>query len=89
MIQHNVSTMANEQNVLVDLSVGNYVILFETIDFNYQSKDFTGQTLFEGEVEQFVPQTGLLSFTDASEDIGRAKFMQYVSESEGITILEQ
>lgn len=88
MTNHNVTTMSTEQKITADLSVGDYVILYESIDFEPEAKGWGGIVLFEGEVAQFVPETGLLSFTDASEDIGRAIFRQYISEAEGITILE-
>jgi len=84
---HSVLNMTTDKSIAVDLNVGDYVILYSDIDFESGAKGYTGGVLFEGRVSKFVPQTGKLSFTDASENIGRATFIEYTRESEGITIL--
>jgi hypothetical protein len=85
---HSVTSMNKEQTITVDLGVGDYVILYESIDLEPEAKGYSGDVLFEGEVAQFVPETGLLSFTNASEEIGRAQFVEYTSRAEGVTVLE-
>lgn len=77
----------------VPLSVGDWVTLYDEATVEYRPDGRvdggTAKILFEGAVEQYVPETGKLRFAEdgRSEDIGRAEFLDYLDEANGIEIL--
>lgn len=87
------STNTVETELAFPLSVGDYVTLYDTATVEYRDDGNIGggtaSILFEGAVEQFVPQTGKLSFAEEtrSEDIGRAQFLDYAEQAAGVEIL--
>lgn len=74
------------KEISVPLNVGDRVVLSKDVEIEDQAEGYTASVFFEGYVEQYVPETGLLRFEDA--DIGRAEFLDLLDESEGIEILE-
>ena len=50
-----------------------------------EEKGFVAGTLFEGTVDQYNPETGLLRFKE--NDVGRAEFESLVDEGDGIQVI--
>lgn len=72
------------QTIDVPLPVGSRVTLLEGVDIDSQEGS-SGTVLFEGYVEQYIPETGLLSFED--NDTGRSEFNKLVGEADTIEII--
>ena len=69
------------------LSTGDYVVLQESVDRDYEDNQLVGysaETLFEGQVKVFNPTTNSLEFREENrtEDIGLATFKDYVWDCE-------
>lgn len=69
-----INTMPTEQTLPIPVKVGDRVTLFEHAD-----------VLFEDEIAQFVPDTGLLRFEDS--DVGRAEFLELLDEADGYQVV--
>lgn len=76
----------NDQTIGIPLSVGSRVTLLTDVEIEDDDSGSTGTILFDGRVEQYVPQTGKLSFE--GKDIGQAGFLDLLEEADGIEILE-
>lgn len=74
------------QTIDIPLPVGSRVTLLTDVEIEDDSSGSIGTILFEGKVEQYVPQTGKLSFEE--KDIGQAAFLDLLEEADGIEILE-
>jgi len=84
---HNV-TDSMEQDIQVPLPVGSRVVLYEDAEIErVNGNDVGGVTsiLFEGYVNRYVPDTGLLEFEDS--DVGRADFLDLLQECDGIEVI--
>jgi hypothetical protein len=73
------------QTLSVGLTVGDRVTLFEDVDMEGDGAGWSGDVLFEGYVEKYVPESNLLQFEDA--DAGLVEFEELLSEAEGVQIL--
>lgn len=76
--------MTHDQTIEVPLSGGDRVTLYEDVNMDSDGGLSAG-IAFEGEVEQFVPETALLEFKDA--EIGYASFQRLVEEAAGIEVV--
>lgn len=77
-------TMVSEQSINVPLTVGSRVVLTENVDIDSQ-EGVAASILFEGYVEQYVPETNLLSFEE--NDTGYAEFQQLLEQADGVEII--
>jgi len=80
-----VNTIATEQTLPISVNVGDRVTLFEYTDVEESGIGFTANVLFEDEIAQLVPDTGLLRFEES--DVGRAEFMELLDEAEGCQVI--
>jgi len=69
------------------LSAGDYVVLQESVDREYEDGQLVGyaaETLFEGQVKVYNPTTNNLEFREenSTEDIGLETFTDYVWDCE-------
>jgi len=78
-----VENNTESQDVEISLPVGSRVSLLEGIDID-ESEGSSASILFEGYVEQYVPQTNKLSFEDS--DIGYAEFQELLGQADGVEI---
>jgi hypothetical protein len=71
----------SKQSITIPFQVGDTVTLSYETTNNPDNKD---SVLFQGTIEQHIPQTGLLKFEDS--DIGRAEFNTFVEQADKIRI---
>ena len=83
MSQHN-NTGLEQGRIAVRITVGDYITIFEDVDMD-EEKGFVAGTLFEGTVDQYNSETGLLRFKE--NDVGRAEFESLVDEGDGIQVI--
>lgn len=76
----------SEQSIAVPLSVGSRIVLYEDVDIDADEGVATSIT-FSDYVEQYCPETGLLSFEDS--DVGHAAFHEMLEESDGVEVIQE
>lgn len=79
--------MTETQKIDVPLKVGSRVTLMENVSIEDGEEGSTASITFEDYVEQYVPQTGLLSFENS--DIGRGEFIEMAEDADGVEILKE
>lgn len=67
----------------IPIGVGDRIVLYENVDLDDGGAAI--DLLFEDYVDQYVPETGLLTFEES--DIQRAKFLSLIDQSAGIEII--
>lgn len=82
MVDHNNSRL--EQRISVPINAGDRITLLEDVDMD-PCGSYSARDLFEGTVERYNPETGLLEFEES--DVGLAEFMELMDEAEGIQIV--
>lgn len=75
--------MVEEPELCFPLPVGSRVELYKDGDFDEQ-QGVVATVFFSDEVEQYVPETGLLRFENS--DAGRAEFHSLVEEADGYRV---
>lgn len=76
--------VSTDQQLPIPFKPGDYITIFDTIETH------NAKVLFEGEVDRYVPDTGLIEFNpdNRSEDIGRATLREYIEQSAGVEIIK-
>jgi len=77
-----------KQEIPVRLPVGTRVVLYEEATIEQSGGEDVGGTasiFFEGYVEQYVPETGLLEFEDSY--VGKAAFFELLEDAAGLEII--
>ena len=75
----------NNQTIEVGISPGSRVTLLKDVDID-SKEGSSGSILFEGYVDRYVPQTGLLEFEES--DVGRTEFQQLLDEADAIEVIQ-
>lgn len=75
------------QTIGVPLKTGSRVTLMKDVDIEDDGTGSTASIMFEDYVERYVPETGLLRFSES--DIGRAAFEDMLRDANGIEIMEE
>jgi hypothetical protein len=75
----------NNQTIEVGISPDSRVTLFKNVDID-GSEGSSGTILFEGYVDRYVPQTGLLEFEES--DVGRTEFQRLLDEADAIEVIQ-
>ena len=73
----------SDQTIEAPLKPGAWVELYEDVDMD-SDNGATASLIFEGTVDQYFPETGLLSFEE--NDVGRAEFQQMLEEADGYEV---
>lgn len=80
-------TIANNterQTLDVPVTVESRITLLEDVDID-SSEGSMSSIIFEGYVEQYVPQTNKLSFENS--DIGYSEFHEMLEQADGVEII--
>lgn len=67
------------------ISPGSRVTLLKDVDID-SKEGSSGTILFEGYVDRYVPQTGLLEFEES--DVGRTEFQRLLDEADAIEVIQ-
>jgi hypothetical protein len=78
--------MSSNQSIEVMLPVGSRVTLLENVDID-EHEGSSGEILFEGYVNRFIPETGLIEFEDS--DVGRIEFLSLLDEADSVEIIQE
>lgn len=79
------TTIMKEQTIELPLEPGSRVVLYESVDMDEEG-GYIADVLYEGHVEQYVPETGLLKLSDG---IGRIEFLELVEEADGYEVIQR
>jgi hypothetical protein len=78
-----VGNNTEKQTIELPLKVGSRITLLDDVDIDSEEGS-TAQVVFEGYVEQYVPQTNKLVFEES--DIGWAKFQELLDKASGVEL---